>query len=212
LETGVKKTALFGGTFDPLHRGHLELLRNINDELCPDRIIIIPAGHPYLKEKNGKKITPGKLRLEMLEEGLEELGLPYEISTVEMEKSGPSYSVDTVKMIREKDIKNGAEIADTDYLFLCGSDVLFSVEGWHEARKFLSGVILTVVRRSGDDIESIRLQKKKLEDEMNARVYISSCMGLDISSSMIRNAPEKYRDLIPDKVYGYILEHHLYGM
>ncbi len=212
METGVKKTAIFGGTFDPLHRGHIELLRNIYDELCPDRMIIIPTGHPYLKENEGRKITPAKMRLEMLEAGLVESGVPYEISMVEMEKDGPSYSVDTITEIKENDIKSGNPLSGGDYLFLCGSDVIFSVETWHEAKRFLSEVILTVVPRGGDDMEKIRTQKKKIEEEMNARIYITSFCGKEISSSMIRKEPEKNRDLIPSKVFDYIAEHHLYGM
>ena len=213
METGIRmKTAIFGGTFDPLHRGHIELLRNIYDELCPDRMMIIPAGHPYLKENEGKNVTPSRVRLEMLRIGLEELDMPYEISLVEMENEGPSYSVDTIRKIKTDDSRLGNGFAEGEYFFLCGSDVLFSVEKWHEAKSFLSEVVLAVVPRGTDDTDLILEKKKELEENMNAKVYISCFRGKEISSSMIRKDPEANKNLLSEKVFEYIAGHNLYGM
>ncbi len=204
------KTALFGGTFDPFHLGHVELLAHINEEIGFDRIVIIPSGHPYFKEEMGRKITSVEDRIGMIEAGIADLHMPLEISHIETDKDTPSYSVETVTELKTADIEIDPDFRNSDYYFLCGSDILFEVERWHDFRRFLNEVILSVTTR-GDRTDAEILEKKEeLESKYSARIRISSYRGRVISSSAIRNDLESSKDLIPMGTYEYIKEHHLY--
>ena len=190
--------------------GHVELLENVYEEICPDRIVIIPSGHPYMKEEKGIRITSCTDRIGMLEAGVKDLDLPIVISRIETDKDTPSYSVDTIAELKEKDGETSEKYADGDYYFLCGSDILFEIEKWHEFEKLLGEIILTVTPRGEDDIEVIRRKKEDLEEKYGARIIITSFRGRVISSTLIRSNPEKNKDLIPEGAFEYIKEHHLY--
>ena len=190
--------------------GHVELLENVYEEICPDRIVIIPSGHPYMKEEKGIRITSSEDRIGMLEAGIKDLDLPIVISRIETDKDTPSYSVDTIAELKETDLETGDKYADGDYYFLCGSDILFEIEKWHEFEKLLGEIILTVTPRGEDDIEVIRRKKEDLEEKYGARIIITSFRGRVISSTLIRKSPDKYKDLIPEGAFEYIKEHHLY--
>ncbi|MBO7361787.1 MAG: nicotinate (nicotinamide) nucleotide adenylyltransferase [Lachnospiraceae bacterium] len=207
---GRPKTAIFGGTFDPIHMGHVELLENVYEEICPDRIVIIPSGHPYMKEKKGIRITSSEDRIGMLEAGVGDLDLPIVISRIETGKDTPSYSVDTIAQLKAEDLETDEKYADGDYYFLCGSDILFEIEKWYEFEKLLGEIILTVTPRGEDDIGLILEKKKDLEEKYAAKIIITSFRGRVVSSTLIRSNPDKYKDLIPEGTYEYIKEHHLY--
>ena len=208
--TRIYNIALFGGTFDPFHMGHYELLHNLNEELHPDKIYVIPAGHPYFKENVGKKVSSASDRIEMTRAGLQGLDIPWEISTVETDKDTPSYSIETIRYFREKGIPKESGAGHLKIWFLCGSDLLFEIDKWFKFEEILSSVTLAVIPRGDDDIEEIMIRKKELEEKYDAKIYISKYRGRNISSSMIRNNPEKCKDLIPEGTYEYICVHHLY--
>ncbi|MCR5279720.1 MAG: nicotinate (nicotinamide) nucleotide adenylyltransferase [Lachnospiraceae bacterium] len=201
-----EKIALFGGTFDPFHKGHMELLENINRELRPDRIIIIPTGHPYMKERDGRKITIATDRVGMLRAGLGDAAFKWEISDIEVKKNSPSYSVETVEAIRD----SLTDPENADLYFLCGSDVLFSIDTWYEYRKLLSCIILTVTPRGSDDLSRILIRKRELEEKEGARIIITEFKGREVSSSAIRDNIEACRDMLSEGTYEYIKSHHLY--
>ena len=208
MENKGRKTALFGGTFDPLHMGHLELIRQVHDLLDPDRMIVIPAGHPYFKEREGKKVTSADHRIGMLRAGLEELSFPVEISTIETDKDSFSYSIETVREIKKRD---GKEVSkSTDYYFLCGSDVLFYIDQWYESKALMKEVILTVTQRGDDDPAVINAKKQELTEAFGARIVICPFKCDDISSTMIRNDVDGSKELLPAGTYRYIKEHRLY--
>lgn len=208
MEREKIKTAIFGGTFDPFHKGHLELLENLYEELHPHRMMIIPTGHPYMKEVSGRDIASAGDRIRMIEAGLSGVSFPWEISRIETDHEGPSYSVDTVAKIRE----TFEDPAANDILFLCGSDVLFGIDKWYKSSELLKEIILTVVPRGGEDLRKIRARKNELEKREGARIIITRFRGREISSSAIRDDITGNSDMLPPGTYGYIKEHHLYGV
>ena len=206
------KIGLYGGTFDPVHRGHVELLQHTYEELSPEKIIVIPAGHPYQKERKGREITPGEHRLAMLRAVLSGAPYPGEISTVEMEANGPSYTADTLDYFREL-------YPEADFYWLCGSDILFSITSWWRHREVLAKMILYVIPRGNDDLAQIRRQKAELEEKEGARVVIAGFRGPEISSSGIREllqggdaegSEAELRALLPGPVQDYIRQNGLY--
>ena len=209
--TRIYNIALFGGTFDPFHMGHYELLNNLNEELRPDKIYVIPAGHPYFKENEGKKVSSATDRIEMTRAGLQELDIPWEISTVETDKDTPSYSIETIRYFREKGIPKESGAGHLKIWFLCGSDLLFEIDKWYKYEEILSSVTLAVIPRGDDDLEEILSRKKELEERYDAKIYISEYRGENISSTMIRDNLKEYKDLIPAGTYEYICKHSLYG-
>ena len=207
----IYNIALFGGTFDPFHMGHYELLKNLNEEITPDRIYIIPTGHPYFKENVGRKVSPAADRIGMTRAGLQGLNIPWEISTVETDKDTPSYSIETIRYFRENGVPDNTDHGHLKIWFMCGSDLLFEIDKWYRYREILSSVTLAVIPRGDDDIDRILPRKKELEESENARIYISKYRGRNISSTMIREDPGKYKSLIPAGTYEYIREHRLYN-
>ena len=190
--------------------GHYELLNNLNEEIHPDKIYVIPTGHPYFKENVGKKVSSAQDRIEMTRAGLQGLDIPWEISTVETDKDTPSYSIETIRYFRENGLPKDADAGHLKIWFLCGSDLLFEIDKWFKYEEILSSVTLAVIPRGDDDMDEILSRKKVLEDEHNAKIYISGYRGRDISSTMIRENPEKYKELIPEGTYEYIRDHGLY--
>ena len=153
--TRIYNIALFGGTFDPFHMGHYELLKNFNEEIKSDKIYVIPAGHPYFKENEGKKVSSAADRIEMTKTGLKDLDIPWEISTVETDKDTPSYSIETIRYFRKKGIPKETGAGHLKIWFLCGSDLLFEIDKWYKYEEILSSVTLAVIPRGDDDIEEI---------------------------------------------------------
>jgi len=202
--------ALFGGTFDPFHMGHYELLKNLSEEISPDRVYIIPTGHPYFKEQAGKKVSSARDRIAMTEAGLRDLDIPWEISTYETDKETPSYSVETIRYFRKNGVPGGSGREDLRIWFLCGSDLLFQIDKWYKYKEILSSVTLAVVPRGDDDMDAILERKAELEAGENARICISKYRGRNISSTAIREDPEGNKDLLPAGTYEYIREHGLY--
>ncbi len=223
---------IFGGTFDPFHVGHLELLENIHKEIKPDRTIVIPAGHSYMKEANGGKITPADDRVGMVREGIKALSFDCELSLYEVEKEGPTYSIDTVRHFKATaggvpeseagdaveseaaEAGGGGKAAEAvpEIWFVCGSDILFTIDKWHEAEALLKSIVLTVIPRGADDMDVILARKRELEETAGARIYISKFRGREISSSMIRDDIMGHADLVPEGTLEYIKAHHLYNL
>ena len=208
----IYNIALFGGTFDPFHMGHYELLKNFYEEQHPDKIYVIPTGHPYFKEKAGKKVSSAEDRIGMTRAGLLDLDIPCEVSTYETDKDTPSYSVETIGYFREKGIPEDADCDQLKIWFLCGSDLLFQIDKWNRSGEILRSVILAVIPRGDDDMDEILLRKRELEAREEAQIYISGYRGRNISSTMIREDPVRYRELVPPGTYEYIRSHGLYGL
>ncbi|MCR5426333.1 MAG: nicotinate (nicotinamide) nucleotide adenylyltransferase, partial [Lachnospiraceae bacterium] len=182
------------------------------EELSPEKIIVIPAGHPYQKERKGREITPGEHRLAMLRAAISGASYRAEISTAEMEADGPSYTADTLDYFREL-------YPEADFYWLCGSDILFSITSWWRHREVLAKMILYVIPRGGDDLAQIRRQKAELEENEGARVVIAGFRGPEISSSKIREllqggdaegSEAELRALLPGPVLEYIRQNGLY--
>jgi len=194
---------VLGGTFDPIHLGHLIIAEEARLKLDLARVIFVPAGQPWLKLD--RNITPATHRLEMVRLAIE--GKPYfELSTVETDRPGPSYSVDTIAVLRQQ---LGKECA----LFLVlGWDSVSELPQWKEPVRLVQMCRLVAVTRPGFSRPDLA-RLEALVPGLTENVVWLEIPPVDISSSEIRERVARglpIGHLVPLKVERYILEHGLY--
>ncbi len=198
---------LFGGTFDPPHRAHTELPPLVADQLDCDRLIYIPTSANPLKDD---RPTDARHRLKMLRLAIESVP-GAEIDPVELEQAGPSYTVNTLRALRER---YGPEV---DLRLLIGSDQAANFHRWHEARTILQLARPAVMLRPPADHESLRRDlsdhwsEKEVADWLRCAVEVPE---VAVSATEIRRrlqAGEPVDDLLAPAVADYIRRHGLYG-
>ncbi len=197
------KIGLLGGTFDPIHMGHLVIAEEVRLKLALDEVLFIPAGQPWLKSE--RRVAPGEHRLEMLKLAIGS-NPHFKVSTIEFERPGPSYTVDTIAALRDE---LGAEV---ELYFIVGFDTLAELPIWKEPSRLLGMCHIVAVRRPG----YAELDWRSLEQAIpgvSSRVVVVDVPQVDISSTQIREQVAKglsIRYLVPEAVEAYILKHRLY--
>ena len=194
------RIGIYGGAFNPVHKGHVKLAEEIKTKADLDRIIIMPSG--LSPHKNSDSLIDSGHRLEMCTLAFE--GEDYIISDLEIKRQGKSYTVDTVTELKE--------IYPDDELFLImGSDMLLSFHRWYRYSDILSMVTIVATTRQ-DDI-SIDELKKYSRDTLGKDTIIVDFEPFECSSTQVRNALLSGEDvtcLVPEKVLCYIKENALY--
>ncbi len=192
---------LFGGTFDPPHLGHLILCRAAFDQLGLQRLLWVLT--PYPPHKQGQPITLLHHRLAMVKLALD--GTPFELSRVELDRSGPHYTLDTVNIL-------AGQNPGADLLYLMGSDSLNDLPAWHRPADLVSALrYIGVMRRPGETPDLPALER--LIPGLMAKVRFVEAPPVDISASDIRGRVrqgEPFEQLVPEEVGRYIREHQLY--
>lgn len=184
------RLGLFGGSFDPPHLGHLVVAQDVAEFLNLDRLILLPAGNP--PHKLDRSLAPAPLRVEMVR-SLVERDARFGVSEVEVSRSGPSYTVDTLRHYRELH-------PEAELFFVMGADQAVTLDSWHEPGEVSALATLVVMARDGTEAPE--------GDFLSAPVT-----RLDISSSAIRarvrnGRPIRY--LVPDTVREIIESNRLY--
>jgi nicotinate-nucleotide adenylyltransferase len=197
----VTRYGILGGTFNPPHLGHLICGQEALIQLELDRILMIPAGVPPHKELDE---DPGRRhRLELCRRAVDG-DARFEVSALEMERDGPSYTVDTLQELHQ--------IAPDSQLYLiAGGDVAAGLGAWREPERVLSLATLAIARRRGTSRKAIDSTLADIPGGERARFFRMPRIG--ISSTEIRNrvqAHQSIRYLVPDGVATYIGEHQLY--
>ncbi len=192
------KIAIYGGSFNPPHRGHVEAARTVSRELKPDKFYIIPSNIPPHKElADGSPDAEERLRLCALAFG----DIPgAELTDMEIRREGRSYSADTVDILREKHPR-------AELILVVGTDMFLSFHQWYKYQHILELCTLAVLSREEDDTQEIEEYKKQLE-ERGAKVVILRHEPLPMSSSEIRENLRRGlgAELLPEKVYERIIQ------
>lgn len=194
---------VLGGTFDPVHRGHLKIAEVAMQRLDLDRILFMPAGEPWLKAE--KEITPSQHRKKMLELAIE--GYPrFAISTIELERPGATYTIETLEILHA-----GMDSA-TDIFFLMGWDSLIQLPQWKRPSELIQMCRIVAFTRSGMWQPDLKTLEKKVPGIIHNTIILDM-PPVDISSSDIRDRISKglsIEGLVPEGVEEYILNNRLY--
>jgi nicotinate-nucleotide adenylyltransferase len=196
---------VLGGTFDPIHIGHIKVAEEAIARLDLPRILFMPAGQPWLKLNNANAVSPVQHRLEMVRLAIS--GNPrFKLSTMEIERTGPTYSVDTVAQLHSQ-LGAGDEI-----FFILGWDNLRQLPKWHQPQRLIELCRLVAVPRVDFPLPDLPTLEKELPG-ISQRVILFDKPRIDINASEIRQRAaqgKSIRDFVPKAVESYIKEHGLY--
>jgi len=216
------KTGIFGGTFNPIHYGHLRAAEEVREMLALDKILFIPSGTPAFK-KTG--LVSARHRYDMTKIAIKNNPF-FEISDLEIKNRGISYSVDTLSKLAFKH-KN------TEFFFILGIDAFLDLPKWKLPARLMELANLVIILRPGFsfiDLSSspylLNVSKKKLREldsgkktkvsfslKTGKKAFLCKIAEIHISASRIRNlamAGKNIKYLLPDSVESYIISHKLY--
>ncbi len=194
---------VMGGTFDPIHIGHLMVAEEVTNRLGLGEVLFVPAGQPWLKPDS--PVAAAEHRVEMVRLAIADK--PYfKLSTVEIERAGPSYTVDTIAQLQ------GRLGARDELVFILGWDSLAGLPRWKEPSRLIKMCRLVAVPRPGysaPDLDAL----EALIPGLSQRVTLVDKPEIDISASEIRRRIAhglSIHHLVPEPVEKYIKQHRLY--
>jgi len=194
---------VLGGTFDPIHSGHLIIAEEARLKLGLARVIFVPAGQQWLK--TGMNVAPAAHRIEMVKLAIS-TNPSFEISAVDIDRPGPSYSVDAIAILQQQ---MGAE---AKIFFLVGWDSLAELPQWKEPDRLIQLCKLVAVTRPGFSRPDLKVLEASVPGVTQSVVWLDIA-PVDISSSDIRKRVAQglsIHGLVPEEVESYIKEHKLY--
>ena len=201
---GVAQFALLGGTFDPVHNGHLETARQILHRTGVNKVVFLPSGTP--PHKSFFNVTDGEQRLRMVELAVEgEEGLA--VSDLEVHRAGMTYTVDTVEELH-RELGDGVQ-----FHFVLGADALFYLSSWKNYERLLELCSMIAVTRPGYDTSRLKAAIGRLKEKYHSRIRFLEIPPVNISSSEIRQKVkrgESIQGLVPKAVEEYIAKTGLY--
>lgn len=197
------KKAIFGGTFDPIHIGHIHIAYEALYNLHLDKILFMPAGNP--PNKINKNITDAAIRYDLVKKAIE-YESNFEISDYEIMKREYSYTYKTLE--RFSKLQN-----DIEWYFLIGADSLMDLDNWKNVDIILNSCKLVVYNRAGYIVEEVLKEKKRIEQKFNNKIIFLNMPIIDISSTNIRKNIKAGRNvnyLLPKGVDKIISKLQLY--
>lgn len=195
---------IYGGSFNPPHVGHVRAVKMAAKALCPERIFLIPTAVPPHKEV-AEGTPAGEERLAMTRLAAEEIP-GAEVLDMELRRGGKSYTVDTLRAVRE-------QYPAEEQIFLVGTDMLLAFDEWREPGEILSLAAIALFPREEGRRHAIEEKARQLTDRFGGRILLLAGEPLEVSSTEVRGAlkERRGREQLPEKVYEYILRRGLYG-
>lgn len=193
-----QKIGLLGGSFDPVHNAHLALARAAYEQLNLSSVRLIPAGHAWQKQRS---LTPAKHRLAMLKLALEFLGPWAEIDEIETQRSGPTYTMDTLAALEQIHGKQ-------NWFWIMGTDQLANFCSWHRWEELTKRLTLAVAIRA-----KTPWQIPSSLAALKPRIKKISMPTSEVSATEIRNRilqQQPISELVPEPIAQYIANHQLY--
>jgi nicotinate-nucleotide adenylyltransferase len=201
----AKRVGIMGGTFDPIHLGHLVTAEAARSEFNLERVIFVPSGQPPHKKK--KNISAKEFRYLMT--FLATATNPYfEVSRTEIDRHGESYTIDTVKYMKDKMFSGG------ELFFITGADAILEIVTWKNVNELLEVVTFIAATRPGYDLNELKTRlSKELDNRFLEKIIALEVPAMAISSTDIRLRMKKNRSikyLLPESVENFIHKNNLY--
>lgn len=196
------KVGIFGGTFDPIHQGHMVIAEQVMGELGLDHILFVPAGIPPHKEASSVRASTED-RYDMVEAAVEG-NERFSVDRVEVDAGRPMHSVETVQILKERS-------PDDEWFFITGADEVSNLLVWKDPDRLLEEVVMVAATRPGYDLSRLDHLEAKLRNF--DRIFPVECTRVDISATGIRRRilqGKSVRYLVPEEVYEIIMERGLY--
>jgi len=202
LNSKKRRIGILGGTFNPVHLGHVKMGVDAHDEFSLSKVLFIPTARPPHKDNN--LIERDVHRISMLDLAV---NMPYmQISDIELSRSGVTYTIDTLNMLKKT-------YANDEFYYIIGSDTLFVLDKWKNFYDVLGLTNFIVFVRDDDNMRKIKCCMEFYNSLNNKCFYLATNPGLDISSTMIRDSIKNdadLKDLLDEKVIDYIKENEIY--
>lgn len=201
----MKKIGIMGGTFNPIHFGHLFLAENAYEQLGLDMVLFIPSKNP--PHKNKPEDVTEQQRIDMIQLAIQE-NPHFELSTIEMEREGMTYTADTMMILKEQN-------PDTDYYFIIGADSLFLLHKWYQPQIIFDNCTVVAANRDHGDQKALAEQVQLLKNEFHANIILIDMPTVQVSSCNIRERLAERKSIryyLPNPVLEYIENNHLYSL
>ena len=199
----MSKIGILGGTFNPIHVGHLLLAQYAYEFAYLDEVWIMPTGFSYLKKDD--PVPSGEIRLEMVQRAVEDI--PYMFpSDVEIKRKGCTYTYETLEYLHQT-------YPQHEFFFIIGADCLFTMEKWKNIQALFDQCTVIAALRGNVSEENMEQKRLELVNRFQAKIMLMPFKQLDISSTEIRERikdKKSVRFLVPDGVLQFISEHNLY--
>ena len=205
MQNKGNRIGILGGTFNPIHNGHLKLAEAARKAEQLDKILIMPSGHSYLKSH--MQVLDGQKRYEMVKLAVSDI--PYlSASDMEIMRAGNTYTYETLALLKK-------QYPDDIFYFIMGADNLFSIENWVKPEEIFANCIILVAVRNHMDDDCLKAKAEELKASFGTKIQLLPMEEFNISSNRIRsfckeNNVAAVKNQIPIAVYEYIVEHGLY--
>ncbi|MGC7870079.1 nicotinate-nucleotide adenylyltransferase [Desulfosporosinus sp. SYSU MS00001] len=203
IEVSMERIGIMGGTFDPIHYGHLVAAEMARSEFNLSKVLFIPTGIPPHKDRHD--ISAGKSRLEMVERAIKD-NPAFECSAMEIERQGPSYTVETLRHLSKI-------WPEHELYFITGTDALREIFSWREAEEILTMIQFIGAARPGFDAKDFLQSVRRDHPEIVDKIHYLEVPALAISSTDIRmrvKQQKPIRYLLPEGVRLFIEQKNLY--
>lgn len=203
VKNPIHRIGIMGGTFNPIHNGHLLVAEQAREEFQLDRVLFLPNGQS--PHKQTLQIAEASRRCDMIKLAIG--GNPFfQLDLTEVSEKRISYTYLTLQKLADS-------YPETELYFILGADSLFHLEEWKNPKEIFANCSILAAYREGETLNTFQKQIAYLAEKYNARIYPLHMPGFDVSSSNIRNRirqNQTIRYLVPDKVEAYIKKFGLY--
>lgn len=204
METKRKKIGIMGGTFDPVHIGHLILGEKAYEQLNLDKIWFMPSGNPPHKKNRAGRATDEQ-RVAMVQRAIS--GNPhFELSLIEMNDRGYTYTYHTLETLKKQN-------PNTDYYFIIGADSLYQFSTWMKPERICAACTIVVAARDHVSADDLDAEMLSAGEKYKGRFIRLNTLNIDISSQLLRQWHQEGKSLryyVPDEVENYINENYIY--
>ncbi len=200
---GGRKIGVMGGTFNPIHVGHLMLAEWAMEAAGLDQILFMPAGCPYMKDNS--HLPDGDSRIQMTELAIEDHPA-FAVDRMEVAREGYTYTCDTMEQLKK-------EYPDDTLYFIMGADCLYTIEKWRDPERIFRACHVIAAARNGSSLSQMEEKCRELSHKFHGKILLLKFPAVEISSTEIRERAalgRSIRYLVPEKVREYIIKNRLY--